>query len=91
RGGFPHTQTPRPHPGAPPAERAPHAELEAIEIELPLILAERDLLDAQIMTLDRMPTEVDEQRLRRARRQVLAARTVLENRAAHLPSSGGAA
>ncbi|MDX3535737.1 DUF6284 family protein [Streptomyces sp. MB09-01] len=67
------------------------AELEAIEIELPLILAERDLLDAQIMTLDRMPTEVDEQRLRRARRQVLAARTVLENRAAHLPSSGGAA
>ncbi|WP_312847249.1 DUF6284 family protein, partial [Streptomyces sp. WAC05950] len=26
------------------------AELEAIEIELPLILAERDLLDAQIMT-----------------------------------------
>ncbi|WP_148667951.1 DUF6284 family protein [Streptomyces sp. WAC05950] len=67
------------------------AELEAIEIELPLILAERDLLDAQIMTLDRMPTEVDEQRLRRARRRVLAARTALENRAAHLPSSGGAA
>ncbi|MGW2036423.1 DUF6284 family protein [Streptomyces virginiae] len=67
------------------------AELEAIEIELPLILAERDLLDAQIMTLDRTPTEVDEQRLRRARRQVLAARTALENRATRLPSSGGAA
>ncbi|WP_399433665.1 DUF6284 family protein [Streptomyces sp. WAC05950] len=44
-----------------------------------------------MMTLDRMPTEVDEQRLRRARRRVLAARTALENRAAHLPSSGGAA
>ncbi|WP_148668104.1 DUF6284 family protein [Streptomyces sp. WAC05950] len=66
-------------------------ELEAIEVELPLILAERDLLDAQIMTLDRTPTEVDVQRLRRACRRVLAARTALENRAAHLPSSGGAA
>ncbi|MDX3537400.1 DUF6284 family protein [Streptomyces sp. MB09-01] len=67
------------------------AELEAIEIELPLILAERDLLDAQIMTLDRTPAEVDEQRLRRACRQVLAAWIALENRVAHLPSSGGAA
>ncbi|MEU3060194.1 DUF6284 family protein [Streptomyces subrutilus] len=67
------------------------AELGAIEQEMPLILAERDLLDAQIMTLDRTPTEVDEQRLRRARRRMLAARTALENRAAHRPSSGGAA
>ncbi|MFG2341476.1 DUF6284 family protein [Streptomyces yangpuensis] len=67
------------------------AELEAIEVELPLILAERDLLDAEIMTLDRTPTEVDVQRIRRACRRVLAARAALENRAAHLPSSGGAA
>ncbi|WP_371593068.1 DUF6284 family protein [Streptomyces virginiae] len=67
------------------------AELDAIEQEMPLILAERDLLDAQIMTLDRTPTEVDEQRLRRACRRVLAARTSLENRAADLPYSGGAA
>lgn len=68
------------------------AELNAIEQELPLILAERDLLDAEIVTLDRTPTEVDAQRLRRARRRVLAARTALENRAAAgLPSSGGAA
>ncbi|MFG2417377.1 DUF6284 family protein [Streptomyces goshikiensis] len=67
------------------------AELEAIEQELPLILAERDLLDAQIMTLDRTPNEVDEQRLRRACRRVLAARAALENRAADLPSSGDAA
>ncbi|MFE2199126.1 DUF6284 family protein, partial [Streptomyces amritsarensis] len=75
-----------------PAGLAPrHAELEAIEVELPLILAERDLLDAEIMTLDRTPTEVDVQRIRRACRRVLAARTALENKAAHLPSSGGAA
>ncbi|MFB6860483.1 DUF6284 family protein [Streptomyces virginiae] len=67
------------------------AELEAIEVELPLILAERDLLDAEIMTLDRTPTEVDVQRIRRACRRVLAARAALENRAGHLPSSGGAA
>ncbi|MFE4207368.1 DUF6284 family protein [Streptomyces goshikiensis] len=67
------------------------AELAAIEVELPLILAERDFLDAEIVTLDRTPTEVDRQRLRRARRRVLAARTALENRAAHLPSSGDAA
>ncbi|MFD5885536.1 DUF6284 family protein [Streptomyces sp. NPDC060334] len=67
------------------------AELMAIEIELPLILAERDLLDAQIVTLDRTPTEVDRQRLRRARRRVLAEWTALENRGAHLPSSGDAA
>ncbi|MGW5851397.1 DUF6284 family protein [Streptomyces sp. NPDC055254] len=68
------------------------AELKAIEQELPLILAERDLLDAEIATLDRTPTEVDAQRLRRARRRVLAARTALENRAATgVPSSGGVA
>ncbi|WP_328776252.1 DUF6284 family protein [Streptomyces goshikiensis] len=75
----------------PPDLEPSGAELDAIEQELPLILAERDLLDAQIMTLDRTPTEVDEQRLRRARRRVLAARAALENRAADLPSSGDAA
>ncbi|MFE4205934.1 DUF6284 family protein [Streptomyces goshikiensis] len=75
----------------PPDLEPSDTELEAIEQELPLILAERDLLDAQIMTLDRTPTEVDEQRLRRARRRVLAARAALENRAADLPSSGDAA
>ncbi|MFI8101645.1 DUF6284 family protein [Streptomyces sp. NPDC086023] len=65
------------------------AELDAIELELPLILAERDELDAQIMVLDRVPSEVDLTRLRRARRRVLAARTALENRAAAAP--GGVA
>ncbi|WP_121829684.1 DUF6284 family protein [Streptomyces sp. S1] len=57
------------------------AELDAIEQELPLILAEVDLLDAQIMTIDRPVTELDERRLRRARNRVLAARRGLTNRA----------
>ncbi|KMS73623.1 hypothetical protein ACM01_17955 [Streptomyces viridochromogenes] len=55
------------------------AELNAIEWEMPVILAERDLLDAQITTLDRTPNEVDTQRLRRARRRLLAARRDLAN------------
>ncbi|MGW7457038.1 DUF6284 family protein [Streptomyces sp. NPDC054797] len=67
------------------------AELEAIEQELPLILAERDLLDAEIMTLDRTPTEVDERRIRRARNRVLAARRDLANLAAATGIPGGAA
>ncbi|MFB7179027.1 DUF6284 family protein [Streptomyces sp. NPDC056257] len=67
------------------------AELEAIEIELPLILAERDLLDAQIMTLDRTPTEVDGRRIRRARNRVLAARRDLANRTTDTTTSGDAA
>ncbi|MFI6005879.1 DUF6284 family protein [Streptomyces sp. NPDC051366] len=67
------------------------AELDAIEQELPLILAERDLLDAQIMTLDRTPTEVGERRIRRARNRVLAARRDLANRTAESTVSGDAA
>ncbi|WP_405750980.1 DUF6284 family protein [Streptomyces sp. NBC_00012] len=56
------------------------AELEAIEREMPLILADVELLDAQIMTLDRTPTELDERRIRRARNRVMAARRDLTNR-----------
>ncbi|WP_128817696.1 DUF6284 family protein [Streptomyces sp. S063] len=67
------------------------AELDAIETESPLILADVALLDAQIMTIDRTPTELDQQRIRRARRRVLAARRDLANRAATLTVSGGAA
>ncbi|MEV6727277.1 DUF6284 family protein [Streptomyces sp. NPDC051364] len=67
------------------------AELDAIEQELPLILAERDLLDAQIMTLDRTPTEVDARRIRRARNRVLAARRDLANHTAGSTVSGDAA
>lgn len=66
------------------------AELDAIEQEMPAILADVDLLDAQIITLDRTPTELDARRIRRAHRRVLAARRDLVNRTvASLP--GGAA
>ncbi|WAE65270.1 DUF6284 family protein [Streptomyces cavourensis] len=70
-----------------------NAALDAIETEMPLILADVDLLDAQIMTIDRTPTELDHQRIRRARRRVLAARRDLANRTAASDStvSGGAA
>lgn len=56
------------------------AELNAIEQEMPAILAEVDLLDAQIITLDRTPTELDTRRIRRAHRRVLAERLALANR-----------
>ncbi len=56
------------------------AELDAIEQEMPVILAERDLLDAEIAVLDRAPTALDDQRIRRARRRLLAARRDLANR-----------
>ncbi|MFD5013086.1 DUF6284 family protein [Streptomyces chartreusis] len=66
------------------------AELDAIEQEMPVILADVDLLDAQILTLDRTPTELDARRIRRARRRALAARVALINRNnASMP--GGAA
>ncbi|MGW2340607.1 DUF6284 family protein [Streptomyces sp. NPDC001661] len=50
-----------------------NAELNAIECEMPVILADVDLLDAYITTLDRTPTELDERRIRRARRRLLTA------------------
>ncbi|WP_200258818.1 DUF6284 family protein [Streptomyces sp. HSG2] len=49
-------------------------ELEAIEWEMPVILADVGLLDAYIVLLDQVPAEVDERRLRRARRRALADR-----------------
>ncbi|MFI2757469.1 DUF6284 family protein [Streptomyces echinatus] len=58
------------------------AELDAIELESPLILAEVELLDVRITTFDRVPNEMDARRLRRARNRVLAARRLLANRAA---------
>ncbi|MEU9755240.1 DUF6284 family protein [Streptomyces althioticus] len=67
------------------------AELYAIEQEMPVILADVDLLDAQIVTLDRPPSELDERRIRRARRRALAARVALVNRAAGTSLPGGAA
>jgi hypothetical protein len=67
------------------------AELDAIEQEMPVILADVDLLDAQIITLDRIPTELDNRRLRRARRRALAARVSLANRTTGAALPGGAA
>ncbi|MEU3074841.1 DUF6284 family protein [Streptomyces laurentii] len=67
------------------------AELDAIELESPVILAEVDLLDAQIKTLDRPVNEVDARRIRRARNRVLAARRDLVNRTADAMLPGGAA
>ncbi|MGC0384980.1 hypothetical protein BSZ07_25805 [Streptomyces sp. M1013] len=67
------------------------AELDAIEQEMPVILADVDLLDAQIITLDRTPTELDDRRIRRARRRALAARVALVNRTAGTSLPGGAA
>ncbi|MEU3293428.1 DUF6284 family protein [Streptomyces longwoodensis] len=58
------------------------AELGAIDAEMPVILADVELLDAQILTLDRTPSEVDVRRIRRARRRALAARVALVNRQA---------
>ncbi|MBZ6171317.1 hypothetical protein KVH24_04565 [Streptomyces olivaceus] len=67
------------------------AELAVIEQEMPVILADVDLLDAQITALDRVPSEVDERRIRRARRRALAARVALVNRTVDTGRSGGAA
>jgi hypothetical protein len=68
------------------------AELDAIEQEMPVILADVDLLDAQIITLDRIPTELDNRRICRARLRALTARIALAaNRTAAATVSGGAA
>jgi hypothetical protein len=67
------------------------AELDAIEQEMPVILADVDLLDAHIVTLDRTPSELDERRIRRARRRALTARVALVNRAGGTSLPGGAA
>ncbi|MFJ7049759.1 DUF6284 family protein [Streptomyces sp. NPDC101112] len=67
------------------------AELDAIELETPLILAEVDLLDAQIKAMDRPANEVDARRIRRARNRVLAARRDVANRTVGAMLPGGAA
>ncbi|QKW28339.1 hypothetical protein HUT11_21170 [Streptomyces seoulensis] len=67
------------------------AELDAVEVEMPVILADIELLDAHIATLDRIPTELDARRIRRARRRALAARVALLNHTTGASLSGGAA
>ena len=64
------------------------AELDAIELEMPAILAVVDLLDAQITTLDRTPTELDIRRIRRAYRRVLGAERDQANRASASTTGG---
>lgn len=66
-------------------------ELDAIEREMPVILAGVDLVDAQITALDRVPNEMDNRRVRRARNRVLTARRELANRTADRSLPGGAA
>ncbi|MFE2811912.1 DUF6284 family protein [Streptomyces nigra] len=65
-------------------------ELDAIEQEMPVILADVDLLDAQIISLDRAQTELDHQRIRRARRRALAARVALLNHTTRSMPGGAA-
>ncbi|MEU0433680.1 DUF6284 family protein [Streptomyces sp. NPDC006290] len=64
------------------------SELDAIEREMPAILAGVDLLDAQIITFDRTPTELDVRRIRRAYRRVLAAERDLANQSADGATGG---
>ncbi|MEU5700543.1 DUF6284 family protein [Streptomyces aurantiacus] len=66
------------------------AELAAINMEMPVIKASIELLDAQIIAIDRTPTELDARRIRRAHRKVLAARRTLANTAATHTAGVGA-
>lgn len=67
------------------------AELDAIDLEMPAILADVDLLDAQITAMDRPANELDGRRIRRARNRVLAARRELSNQGGIEVVPGGAA
>ncbi|MFI1764537.1 DUF6284 family protein [Streptomyces sp. NPDC020800] len=67
------------------------AELSAIEAEMPLILADVALADAQITAMDHAPNDVDARRVRRALARVLAERAKLANRTAGASLAGGAA
>ncbi|MET8031404.1 DUF6284 family protein [Streptomyces sp. NPDC005345] len=66
------------------------AELSAIEAEMPLILADVDLVGAQITAMGHAPNDIDARRVRRALARVLAERAKLTNRTAAV-SAGGAA
>lgn len=66
------------------------AELDAIEVEMPLIRAEVELLDAQIMTIDWPASELAVRRVRRARNRVMTVRRDVTNRAAAARSGGAA-
>ncbi|OMI87099.1 hypothetical protein BSZ07_22845 [Streptomyces sp. M1013] len=55
------------------------AELKAIELEMPAILADVDQVDAEIAALENRPNELSTRRVRRARRRALTARVALLN------------
>ncbi|MFE6906993.1 DUF6284 family protein [Streptomyces erythrochromogenes] len=75
-----------------PADLGPtDAELNAIEAEMPVVLAEVELWDALIVLLDRPASEFDARRIRRAHHRVLVARRDAANRAAGTQVSGDAA
>lgn len=60
------------------------AELAAIDIEMPVILADVALLDAQISVLDRPVLPIGRRQLRRAQHQLLVERARLATRLAAL-------
>ncbi|SHK56178.1 DUF6284 family protein [Actinacidiphila paucisporea] len=81
-----HAQSPvTPNPVDVPDREPTAAELEAVDQEMPLVLAEVDLLDAQITAMDRPANEVDARRIRRAEHRVLAARRDLANNSRQVP------
>ncbi|KUN75642.1 DUF6284 family protein [Streptomyces griseoruber] len=57
------------------------AELDAIESEMPQILADIETLDDQLTLLDSAPRELDARRARRGRHRTLSERATLANRA----------
>ncbi|MFJ9648160.1 DUF6284 family protein [Streptomyces sp. NPDC101206] len=69
----------------PPDLEPTDAELDAIEAEMPVVLAEVELLDALIVLLRQPPTQIHSRRIRRAHRRVLAARRDAANKTCPVP------
>ncbi|MFJ6726026.1 DUF6284 family protein [Streptomyces sp. NPDC091281] len=57
------------------------AELDAIEAEMPAILADVEALDDRLTLLEAKPSELDQRRVRRGQNRTLAERTTAANRA----------
>ncbi|WP_172383583.1 DUF6284 family protein [Streptomyces sp. MNP-20] len=66
------------------------AELDAIERELPAILADAERLDVLVSAV-RVPSDVNVRRERRSRRRMLDARRTLANRTPATAAGGEAA
>ncbi|MFJ6373237.1 DUF6284 family protein [Streptomyces virginiae] len=66
------------------------AELDVIEVEMPVICAEVELLDVRIALMDRVPNELDERRLRRAVHRLLDARRTVAATSTHAAMPGSA-